>query len=288
VVLKQVREHIDAIAAERGIDPLDLRERAAETHGLAVDGTRRAELSGGWAALIRARSRTAQLSFLDQDGAVRKPPVAVREANADAIATFRADLKSLRATIATERARIDGLLAADRRWDMTRWHELYLDHPVTGDGGTEPPGSLLTYCTSDQVRFFDTTIAGPVPLTAIPPRVFSEAMRDVDLFIAVASVGADPELPDRGEGRLFTEYWHSYGFGALEASAEIRRDVLAALLPRLAIAGHCTLTERFLVVRGDLRTYRIHLRSANILMSPANDALITDESITRQIGWDAE
>jgi hypothetical protein len=48
----------------------------------------------------------------------------------------------------------------------------------------------------------------------------------------------------------------------------VRRDVLAALVPRLAIAGRCTLEDRWLTVRGDQRTYRIHLGSGNILMSP--------------------
>ena len=35
----------------------------------------------------------------------------------------------------------------------------------------------------------------------------------------------------------------------------------------------CTLDARFLTVRGDLRTYRIHLGSANILMRPGDSYL---------------
>src|SRR5262249_50832627 len=83
----------------------------------------------------------------------------------------------------------------------------------------------------------------------------------------------------RGEGRdnaqqqFGAAYWHSYSFGDLNASAEIRREVLAGLVPMLAIAGRCTLEDRFLVVRGDLRTYKIHLGSANILMSPNDQYL---------------
>jgi hypothetical protein len=53
----------------------------------------------------------------------------------------------------------------------------------------------------------------------------------------------------------------------------MRRDALARLLPRLAVAGRCTLSGRFLHVKGDLRTYRIHLGSGNILMEP-NDAYL--------------
>lgn len=58
-----------------------------------------------------------------------------------------------------------------------------------------------------------------------------------------------------------------------EESARVRRDALTRLLPRLAIAGRCELTERFLRVRGDLRTYKIHLGSGNILME-LNDAYL--------------
>ena len=52
------------------------------------------------------------------------------------------------------------------------------------------------------------------------------------------------------------------------------------------------LEDRYLRVRGDLRTYRIHLGSGNILTSPndqylcivaANDTAIKDTTITAQI-----
>jgi hypothetical protein len=182
-------------------------------------------------------------------------------------------------------------------------------------------GNLYRYCASDQVRFFDPESDEAVRLAEVPRLIFSEAMRDVDLFIGVTSVGADPEWLDQGAGRRFGEYWHRYAFGDLGVGAEIRREVLAGLVPMLAIADRCDLEDRFLKVRGDLRSYRIHLGSGNILMSPndqylcivaardgragkvflpfdddpvlsmilskafllANDTTITDESITRQI-----
>jgi hypothetical protein len=49
--------------------------------------------------------------------------------------------------------------------------------------------------------------------------------------------------------------------------------VLEGLLPRLKIAERSTLTERFLVVRGDLRAYKIHLGSGNVLMEPNDQYL---------------
>jgi hypothetical protein len=49
--------------------------------------------------------------------------------------------------------------------------------------------------------------------------------------------------------------------------------VLERILPRLKIAQRAKLAEKFLVVRGDLRTYKIHLGSGNILMEPNDQYL---------------
>ena len=45
------------------------------------------------------------------------------------------------------------------------------------------------------------------------------------------------------------------------------------MIPQLAIADRLTLDERYLHVRGDLRTYKIHLGSGNILMEPNDQYL---------------
>ena len=44
-------------------------------------------------------------------------------------------------------------------------------------------------------------------------------------------------------------------------------------LPKLKIRDRCTIQDRFLVVRGDVRTYKIHLGSSNILMEPSDTYL---------------
>jgi hypothetical protein len=89
----------------------------------------------------------------------------------------------------------------------------------------------------------------------------------------------DPELLnwlDAHQRVLVTDNRSSmpnYAFGELSELAKTRREVLAGLLPRLKIAARCELTERFLRVRGDLRTYKIHLGSGNILMEPNDQYL---------------
>ncbi|HET9943806.1 MAG TPA: hypothetical protein VFR05_10710, partial [Terriglobia bacterium] len=113
----------------------------------------------------------------------------------------------------------------------------------------------------------------PIPLSEIPPLVFSEIMRDVDLFVGVASVGNDPNWSDGGPGGRYHAYWQSYSFGELTATAQTRKAVLERIIPRLKIADRCSFSERFLVVRGDVRTYKIHLGSGNILMTPNDQYL---------------
>ena len=133
---------------------------------------------------------------------------------------------------------------------------------------------------TDQVRFFRIEDAdrlggwgGPtrgLPLVEIPPRALSEVFRDVDLMVGVAGVGGDPTWQDGGPEGRFRDYWEQASFGDLTQTAQTRRDVLARLLPRLAIGPQCELHDRFLHVTGTRHTYKIHLGSGNILIAPAD------------------
>lgn len=81
----------------------------------------------------------------------------------------------------------------------------------------------------------------PIPLADVPPKVFSETMRDLDLIVSVASmVGIDPE--------------------ASESTIEMRANVVRelTLLSRL---GNVSLTENHAIVAGKLGEYSIHLGS---------------------------
>ncbi len=159
---------------------------------------------------------------------------------------------------------------------------------------TTEAGTYL-YLATDQVRFYRMDApesyahalgggysagwygqgapAEPLVLEEVPPLVFSEVMRDADLFVGVASVGNDPNWSDGGPEGRYRDYWTSYSFGDLPETARTRKQVLQCLIPRLKIADRCRLTERFLVVQGDVRTYKIHLGSGNILMEPNDQYL---------------
>jgi hypothetical protein len=114
----------------------------------------------------------------------------------------------------------------------------------------------------------------PLSLSLIPPLVFSEVMRDVDLFVGVASIGNASEWQTEANQEVqYHPYCRRYSYGEISATAQTRRGVLQRILPKLKIADRCSLGDRFLIVRGHLRTYKIHLGSSNILMEPNDQYL---------------
>ncbi len=155
-------------------------------------------------------------------------------------------------------------------WEMRT--EFWVDAIDDHEGETSEMGIFL-YVSTDQVRFCKLGENAPMSLEDIPPLVFSEVMRDVDLFVGVASVGNDPNWSDGGPEGRYRDYWHSYSFGDLSATAQTRKEVLGRLIPRLKIAERCSFSDKFLVVRGEIRTYKIHLGSGNVLMSPNDQYL---------------
>lgn len=106
-----------------------------------------------------------------------------------------------------------------------------------------------------------------VALAEVPELVFGEAMRDVDLFVSVASIALDPQWADRGENPHLA-YWQEHSFGELTETAVIRREALARLVPKLKIAPRLGLDGRYLRVQGRLNAYKIHIGSGNVLIEP--------------------
>ena len=142
------------------------------------------------------------------------------------------------------------------------------------DGGYEGRARHEFFATADPNK-------AAVPLEQVPPLVFSEAMRDLDLFVGVASIALDPNWADRGTDPYY-DYWRQASFGPLSATAEVRRDVLARLLPGTRIADRVELGDRYLRVRGNRGTYKVHLGSGNVLVEPDDRYLcIVPASSTR-------
>ncbi|WP_179319136.1 DUF4132 domain-containing protein [Winogradskyella helgolandensis] len=148
------------------------------------------------------------------------------------------------------------------------WIDELNDHDAYNDAG------IWLYVATDQVKFKNAD-GHVINLIDVPKIVFSEIMRDVDLFVGVCSVGNDPEWQDNnGDRQTHRDYWTSYSFGDLTEIAKTRKSILERLLPRLSkIKDKATIDGKFLIVQGTIRTYKIHIGSGNILMEPNDQYL---------------
>ena len=146
------------------------------------------------------------------------------------------------------------------------------------DGADTNEHGVYFRVETGQVRFYRIDAATnaetePLPLEEIPPLVFSEVMRDVNLFVEGATIGKDPTWSQGGPQGRHRQYWQNYAFGELGAAGLIRKEALQRLVPRLKIGNLCQFEERFLTVKGSWRTYKIHCGSGNILMEPNEQCL---------------
>jgi len=146
------------------------------------------------------------------------------------------------------------------------WADAQFDNQEYNDTG------IWNFVVTDQVRFYNEHEREPLRLLELPPIVFSEIMRDADLFVGVGSVGNDPTWNDKGDQRMQT-YWQSYSFGDLGEMAKTRKAILEKLLPKLKIAKVAEIRDKFLIIKGTRRTYKIHIGSTNILMEPNDQYL---------------
>jgi len=132
------------------------------------------------------------------------------------------------------------------------------------------PHHFYEYLATDQVQF--SVGQERMKVEDVPALVFSELMRDIDLFVGTCSIATDPEWEDSGiDG--YQGVWENTAFGELTATADTRKSALERLLPTLTIADNCELKGRFLHVSGTQRNYKIHLGSGNILMTPNDEYL---------------
>ncbi len=155
-------------------------------------------------------------------------------------------------------------------YDLTA--EFWIDEIHDYDNEAWNDAGIWLYVATDQVKFKNAA-GETLDLVDVPKIVFSEIMRDVDLFVGVCSVGNDPEWRDNN-GERQNNYWQSYSFGNLGEVAKTRKAVLERLLPRLTkLKGKAHIDGKFLVVEGTLRTYKIHIGSSNILMEPNDQYL---------------
>ncbi|ABW29994.1 DUF5724 domain-containing protein [Acaryochloris marina] len=102
--------------------------------------------------------------------------------------------------------------------------------------------------TLDQICFCDRTTYKPLELSAVPSRLFSEVMRDLDLVVSVAHQGGvDPE--------------------ASASTVEMRASLLQET-SRLLQLNNIQLQNSHALIEGKMGSYSVHLGSAMVHRQP--------------------
>ena len=144
------------------------------------------------------------------------------------------------------------------------------------------PGPHIELCQTGRLIFTATGDATmtPIALADVPAELFSEAMRDLDLFVSVTTVADEPTWPPDLQAPAFLAgYWDRAGRDGLDQLRAGRRQALAPMYATPGPGDRFQLTERDLVVHGSLAIYHIDLATASVRMEPAGKWLSFD---TRQ------
>jgi uncharacterized protein DUF4132 len=151
-------------------------------------------------------------------------------------------------------------------WNMHA--EFYVDLPSDRDpslldsGLGEQSGSGINlFLTSDQVRFYRDR--KEIAVDEVPAIVYSEVMRDIDLFTSVSAVGQDESWSDQGERG--TGVVSSSDVNEFSAVVALRIEILSRVLPLTPIAKQCRTEKAWLEVQGQLGTYRILISWDSVL-----------------------
>jgi hypothetical protein len=172
----------------------------------------------------------------------------------------------------------DGVNVPSKNLDHWNMHaEFYVDLPpdraiaLRRASIAEQSGAGINiFIGSDQVRFYRDR--HEIHIDEVPAIVYSEIMRDVDLFTSVCAVGDDETWSDQGERGIgvFARRLDVRDFSVVTA---LRSEMLSRVLPHTSIASRCKLTKGSLEIQGQLGTYRIQLGWGG--------ALLDTDSVTR-------
>jgi hypothetical protein len=159
------------------------------------------------------------------------------------------------------------------QWNMHA--EFYVDLPSDRNPalresalGEQSGAGINLFIASDQVRFYRER--REIALDDVPAIVYSEVMRDVDLFTSVCAIGDDEAWSDQGErgtGVLSARRNFQEDIAEISAILALRAEMLTRVLPYTKIADRCRIEQSWIEVRGQLGTYRIELSWGGAMLS---------------------
>jgi uncharacterized protein DUF4132 len=220
--LTQLDKALETRAAQLGVPREQIEEMAVPGFGLTEVG-RRTEQLGGVTAEIVIRGGAVDLIWRDGTGrTVKSVPAAARDTFADEVKELKAAADDIEKMLPAQAARLDRLFLARRTWDFARWSEYYLDHPVVGTLARR----LIWVVGGVPAAYADGTLRTRDGLPLEPEWQDHGPLPEADEVRAVCVAAGQVD---------YDAYWRASGFGELSEIARTRADVLARLLPRLAI-----------------------------------------------------
>jgi hypothetical protein len=118
-----------AAAARAGLTLGELTERLVPDAGLDGHGERQVTMGGSVAWVGIGAGWRVRTEWQIPAGRSARPPA---DADDGATRLARLAVKEVKAILAGERSRLEGLLAGERSWAVADWRRWYLGHPVTG------------------------------------------------------------------------------------------------------------------------------------------------------------
>jgi hypothetical protein len=147
------------------------------------------------------------------------------------------------------------------QWNMQV--QVHVDLPPDRDAALRDSGlgersgfGINLFVESDQVHFYRDR--HEIAIDEVPAMLYSEVMRDVDLFTSVCAIGEDENWRDEGDRTLEVSD-ERITLQELSAAISLRSDILTRVLPLSPIADRCRLEPSHLEVQGQLGQYRLSL-----------------------------
>ena len=116
-----------------------------------------------------------------------------------------------------------------------------------------------------------------MPLVDVPPLVFSEAVRDIDLIVSVSVLSTEAQWAEwerlqRAAGRSWSSMPDAY-MDLLHESAVQRGQLLRQLVADVGLAGSVHIENDAAIVQGQRGRYRIHLGSGLVFIDRPGSAM---------------
>jgi hypothetical protein len=140
--------------------------------------------------------------------------------------------------------------------------KLDLNEDQLHDADNLNDSGVYVQAITDQIAFYREDIRLDL-LNEVEPIVFSEIMRDCDLFVSVSNLGQDPSwiaYRQREDLRLQEIYNKCL---EQNAQSDARNRALRKILPMLKIREVASFEGNFLVIKGHMHTYKIDLYTAH-------------------------